>query len=81
MTGFSGGGSLTWNMILGHPEMLAAAAPACANYVAFLALSKDPSREALPITAFQTENDAYRRDLEMQFQAARKSARPGATRT
>lgn len=32
MTGFSGGGNLTYQMIFRHPERLAAAAPACANF-------------------------------------------------
>lgn len=32
ITGFSGGGNLTYQMIFCHPERLAAAAPACANF-------------------------------------------------
>lgn len=32
ITGFSGGGNLTYQMIFRHPERLQAAAPACANF-------------------------------------------------
>jgi len=32
ITGFSGGGNLTYQMIFRHPERLLAAAPACANF-------------------------------------------------
>jgi poly(3-hydroxybutyrate) depolymerase len=61
ITGFSGGGNLTWQMVFAHPEMLAAAAPGSGNFSGLAGgVSEHPARETLPIKAFQGENDPYR---------------------
>ncbi len=73
ISGFSGGGNLTWRMVFGHPEMLVAAAPCCPNFANAGTISEDPSREALPIHEFQGEADEYRKTmLEAQWESAKK---------
>src|SRR5690606_3526961 len=32
ITGYSGGGNLTWHMVFKHPDKVIAAVPACANF-------------------------------------------------
>ncbi len=77
VTGFSGGGNLTWQMVFAHPELLAAAAPACANFAGLRgAASTAPEREALPILVVQGEDDPFRPDdskspLDRQWAMAR----------
>lgn len=77
MTGFSGGGILTWHFIFTHPEKLAGAAPASANFSGLRAeASKAPEREKLPIHVFQGEDDEYRKPdsispLDRQWEAAK----------
>ena len=77
LTGFSGGGNITWHFIFTHPEMLAAAAPASANFGGLRAeASKAEEREKLPIKVFQGEDDEYRKPdsispLDRQWEAAK----------
>jgi len=59
ITGFSGGGNLTWRMVFGHPEKLWGAAPACPNFSNSLDLSTAPERETLPVRVFQGDKDQY----------------------
>ncbi|MBL4846518.1 MAG: hypothetical protein JKY65_13405 [Planctomycetes bacterium] len=65
ITGFSGGGNLTYQMIFRHPERLLAAAPACANFtrpgwaVAKGAYSSDALQ--LPIYVITGGKDPHRR--------------------
>jgi poly(3-hydroxybutyrate) depolymerase len=72
ITGFSGGGNLTWRFVFGHPEKLAGAAPACANFYTPGPLSTAPERETLPIRAFQGDKDEYLAMLTAQWSAAKK---------
>jgi dienelactone hydrolase len=75
ITGFSGGGLLCWRMTFGHPEMLFASAPACANFYQAGEISKDPARETIPIHAFQGDKDEYLHNppnLAIQWELARK---------
>ena len=62
ITGFSGGGNITWHFIFTHPDLLAGAAPASANFSGLRAeASKAPERETLPIKVLQGEDDEYRK--------------------
>lgn len=82
ITGFSGGGNLTWKMVFAHPDKLAAASPACANFNTGLAnpVSDAAARKALPVKAFQGDKDKYLTastpgnnkgvDLNQQWEAA-----------
>ncbi len=75
ITGFSGGGNLCWRMTFGHPEMLFASAPACANFYSPGEISKDPARETIPIKAFQGDKDEYWQkppNLSSQWDRAKK---------
>ncbi len=73
ISGFSGGGNLTWRMVFGHPEMLVAAAPACPNFANAGTISEDPAREALPVHVFQGEDDEYLKTmLEGQWLGAKR---------
>ncbi|MBI4612614.1 MAG: dienelactone hydrolase family protein [Planctomycetes bacterium] len=74
ITGFSGGGNLTWRMVFGHPEKLAAAAPACGNFYDPGAISSAPEREALPVLALQGEADEYLSALTAQWERAKSIA-------
>ncbi len=77
VTGFSGGGNITWHFIFAHPEMLAGAAPASANFSGLRAeASKAEEREKLPIKIFQGEDDPYRKPdsispLDRQWEGAK----------
>lgn len=77
VTGFSGGGNITWHFIFTHPEMLAGAAPASANFSGLRAeASTAPEREKLPIKVFQGEDDEYRKPdsispLDKQWEMAK----------
>jgi len=73
VTGFSGGGILAWWMALTHPEMLAAAAPACPNFAGVERVSEAPERARLPIRVFQGEKDPYLEMLESQWELARET--------
>ena len=77
VTGFSGGGNITWHFIFTHPEMLAGAAPASANFSGLRAeASQAPERETLPIKVLQGEDDPYRKPdsispLDKQWEMAK----------
>lgn len=84
ITGFSGGGNLTYQMIFRHPERLAAAAPACANFTRpSYANLKVPAEElGLPILILTGGKDPHRQwthgkegvpGIEMQTDAAVKA--------
>lgn len=60
MTGFSAGGHMTWQMVFNHPELLAGAAPAAANF-RFRGIdgaSKAPERVKLPVHGFNGGKDS-----------------------
>lgn len=61
ITGFSGGGNLTWFMTFVHPEKVAASAPASANFYPAYQIppGKDAVRAKLPIQALQGRKDPY----------------------
>lgn len=72
ITGFSGGGLMTWRMIFRHPDMLAAAAPCCGNFYISSEVSQAPERENLPVHAYQGDKDEYINMLDQQWDAAKK---------
>lgn len=75
ITGFSGGGNLTWQMVFCHPEMVVAAAPACPNFYPhnLSKISEAAEREQLPVKVFQGDKDEYiEKLLEPQWVAAKK---------
>jgi predicted esterase len=75
ITGFSGGGNLTWRMIFGHPDKLAGASPACANFYMTGTVSQAPERETLPVKALQGDKDEYLNqppNLEQQWLKAKQ---------
>ncbi|MEK7470111.1 MAG: hypothetical protein AAB074_22305 [Planctomycetota bacterium] len=77
ITGFSGGGNLTWQMVFCHPEMLVAAAPACPNFYEhnLSVISTDAARETLPVKVFQGDKDEYiDKLLNPQWDSAKKIA-------
>jgi poly(3-hydroxybutyrate) depolymerase len=76
ITGFSAGGHLMWQMVLQHPELLAGAAPAAANfrYRGIEEISKAPERIKLPIHAFQGDKDEVKKFLDPQWEDALKLA-------
>ncbi|HLJ55148.1 MAG TPA: hypothetical protein VKT77_08905 [Chthonomonadaceae bacterium] len=77
LTGFSAGGHVTWQLIFAHPELLAAAAPAAANfrYRGLDSFSEAPERERLPIHAFQGDKDSIIASLNSQWDDASTLAR------
>ncbi len=77
ITGFSAGGHLTWQLVFQHPELLAGAAPAAANFRfrGIDAISKAPERIKLPIHAFQGDKDGVKVHLDAQWADALKLAR------
>jgi predicted esterase len=75
ITGFSGGGNLTWRMTFGHPEKLMGSAPASANFYNAGEISSDPARETVPIKVFQGAKDEYLNkppNLAAQWEMAKK---------
>ena len=76
LTGFSAGGHATWQIIFSHPELLAGAAPAAANYIGrgISEVSKAPERTQLPIRGFQGTKDGNIVHLDPQWEAAEKQA-------
>jgi len=61
ITGFSGGGNLTYGMVLQHPELVAAALGACANYSGQGARgAKSPEAGGPPVALFTGELDPHR---------------------
>src|SRR5262249_2168855 len=77
MTGWSAGGHLTWQVIFSHPERLAGAVLAGANYAGrgITTISTAPQRVQLPIKAFQGESDPLAVALTQQWEAAAQQAR------
>lgn len=77
ITGFSAGGHLTWQMVFQHPELLAGAAPAAANFRfrGIDEISKAPERVQLPIHAFQGDKDDVKHFLDPQWDDALKLAK------
>jgi hypothetical protein len=63
-------------MIFNHPEQLAGAALAAANYAGrgITTISIDPARVHLPIKAFQGDADIYLASLNTQWAAALSTA-------
>jgi pimeloyl-ACP methyl ester carboxylesterase len=61
ITGFSAGGHVTWQFVFNHPELIAGAAPAAANFryrgIDENKISSAPERETLPIHGFNGEKD------------------------
>src|SRR4029079_14566008 len=58
--GFSPGGQLTWHVVFNHPELLAGAAPAAANFRfrGIDVVSKADERVKLPVHGFNGEKDS-----------------------
>jgi poly(3-hydroxybutyrate) depolymerase len=84
ITGFSGGGNLTYQMIFRHPERLQAAAPACANFTrpSYANLKVPADHLGLPIHILTGAKDPHRQwthgkegvpGIEMQTDAAVKA--------
>lgn len=60
ITGFSGGGNLTWLMVFHHPDMLLGASPACANFGTRKYNIPDvPEKATVPVHAYQGDKDEY----------------------
>jgi predicted esterase len=59
LTGFSAGGHVTWQIIFGHPELLAGAVLSSGNFVGrgIAAISQAPERVHLPIHGIVGEHD------------------------
>jgi predicted esterase len=76
ITGFSGGGILTWFMVFKHPDKLLAAVPACANFAGASDISDNAdAKKALIIHAYQGDKDEYKESmLDSQWEAASKLA-------
>jgi len=72
VTGFSGGGNLSFRMTFAHPDMLVASAPACPNFGYGGKVSDAPEREALPVMVFQGDKDEYLNMLESQWLSAKQ---------
>lgn len=87
MTGFSAGGHVTWQIILQHPELLAGAVLAAANFRfrGITDVSQDPARVQLPIQAFQGDKDGNKAAFDQQWddaqQLAQKNGYTKLTRT
>jgi poly(3-hydroxybutyrate) depolymerase len=75
ITGFSAGGHVTWQLVFNHPELLAGAAPAAANFRfrGIDAVSKAKERVKLPVHGFNGEKDAA--VINQQWDDAEKLAR------
>lgn len=77
ITGFSAGGHLAWQLILMHPELLAAAAPAAGNFLGrgVTEVSSAKERVQLPIHGFQGDKDQVLDPLNKQWTDAEDTAR------
>ncbi|MBA3943363.1 MAG: hypothetical protein H0X37_02235 [Herpetosiphonaceae bacterium] len=76
ITGWSAGGHLTWLMIFEHPERLAGAVLAGANYAGrgVGVISDAPQRQQLPIKALQGDRDPLLAALDEQWARAKQLA-------
>lgn len=77
ITGFSAGGHVCWQCIFNHPDLLAGAAPAAANFrFRFVEnVSKAPERVKLPIHEFLGDKDGIKASLNEQWNDAVKLAK------
>jgi len=77
ISGWSAGGHLSWQLILTHPERLAGAVLANANYAGrgVTTISTAPERIHLPINAFQGDRDPVFGVLNQQWATAAAQAR------
>lgn len=75
ITGFSGGGILTWHMVFEHPDKVTAAVPACANFAGASEISDDAeAKKKIIVHAFQGDKDKYKESmLDAQWEHARKT--------
>lgn len=75
ITGFSGGGNLTWDMVFKHPDKVTAAVPACANFAAAREISDDAeAKKKIIVHAFQGDKDKYKESmLDAQWERAKKT--------
>ncbi len=72
ITGFSGGGNLCWRMVFGHPDLLVAAVPSCANFASPGKISDNAeAKKNLVIRAFQGDKDEYIEMLNGQWDNAK----------
>lgn len=72
ITGFSGGGNLCWRMVFGHPDLLVAAVPSCANFASPGSISDNAgAKKNLVIRAFQGDKDEYIDMLNAQWDNAK----------
>ncbi len=69
ITGFSGGGNLTWWNTLTRPASLRGSFPACANFFA-KPDEAPPDGKDVPIRAFQGDKDEYLQQLDDQWRRA-----------
>ena len=74
ITGFSGGGILTWHMVFKHPDKVTAAVPACANFANAPEISDDvEAKKQIIVHAFQGDKDKYKESmLDGQWENARR---------
>lgn len=87
VTGWSGGGNLSWWLTFRHPEKLNSIALSAANYFGFgitynnsseqeaVVFSTAPDRQNLPIKAFQGEKDPSLVGLSKQWEMVQKVAK------
>ncbi|MCB9894510.1 MAG: hypothetical protein H6839_08675 [Planctomycetes bacterium] len=76
ITGYSGGGILTWHMVFKHPDKVVAAVPACANFAGAAEVSDDAeAKKKIIVHAYQGDKDGYKESmLDGQWEAAKKLA-------
>jgi len=72
LTGFSGGGTLSWQLALACPEKFLGFAPACGNFNGAAQFSNNAElNEKFPIHAFQGDKDEYLPMLTQQWENAK----------
>jgi poly(3-hydroxybutyrate) depolymerase len=83
MTGFSAGGHLTWQVVFNHPELLAGAVLAAANFRfrGVETISKAPEAATLPIHGIQGDKDQYVTPLTQQWNDALEIAAKNGYKT
>ncbi|MCA8947728.1 MAG: hypothetical protein KDB29_15945 [Planctomycetes bacterium] len=77
ITGYSGGGILTWHMVFKHPDKVIAAVPACANFAGAQEISDDTeAKKKIIVHAYQGEKDQHKETmLDAQWESALKLAK------